>query len=182
MHIDDSKIIADTTLWLERVVIGLNLCPFAKAVHIKNQIRTSVLRADDTDTIADALCDALDHLAQTDAEITDTTLIVVLGALDDFDAFNDFLGVADAIIDGMGYTGTFQLASFHPHYQFEGTQADDVTNFTNRSPYPMLHILRESSVDRAVAAFPDAEDIFEKNMETMEALGIDGVKKLMTNS
>jgi uncharacterized protein len=166
----DDQIVAEVTRWVNDVVIGLNLCPFAKAVFAKQQIRYAIVRATRTDQVADALCDEMALLAKTDPNAIDTTLLIVPGALDDFEAFNDFLGVADALIEGLGFTGVFQIASFHPRYQFADTQADDVTNFTNRAPFAILHILREDSVGRAVDSFPDAATIYERNMETMRRL------------
>jgi uncharacterized protein len=166
----DEHIVAEVTRWVNDVVIGLNLCPFAKAVFAKQQIRYAVVRATRTDQVADALCDEMALLAKTDPNVIDTTLLIVRGALDDFEAFNDFLGVADALIEGLDFTGVFQIASFHPRYQFADTQAEDVTNFTNRAPFAILHILREDSVGRAVDSFPDAATIYERNMETMRRL------------
>jgi uncharacterized protein len=166
----NEKVIARVTRWVSDVVIGLNLCPFAKAVFAKEQIRYVVVRATNTDDIADALCDEMALLAKTDAATIDTTLLIVQDGLQQFDDFNDFLGVADALIEGLGFTGVFQIASFHPRYQFADTEANDVTNLTNRAPYPVLHILREDSVERAVDSFPDAATIYERNMETMRGL------------
>jgi uncharacterized protein len=166
----DDQLIARVTRWVNEVVIGLNLCPFAKAVFARQQIRYAIVRATGTDQVADALCDEMALLAKTDPATIDTTLLIVCGALDHFEDFNDFLGVADALIEGLGFTGVFQIASFHPRYQFADTEANDVTNLTNRAPYPILHILREESVERAVDSFPDAATIYERNMETMRGL------------
>jgi uncharacterized protein len=166
----DDQLIARVTRWVNDVVIGLNLCPFAKAVFARQQIRYTIVRATSTDQVADALCDEMALLAKTDSTEIDTTLLIVRGALDHFEEFNDFLGVADALIEGLGFTGVFQIASFHPRYQFADTEANDVTNLTNRAPYPILHILREESVERAVDSFPDAATIYERNMETMRGL------------
>ncbi len=163
-------VLSETNAWIECAVIGLNLCPFAKAVYVKGQIRTVVADDTDTDALAHRLADELTHLSQTDDAVTDTTLIIAPRMLADFDAFNDFLGVADAVVDALGFRGVFQIASFHPSYQFDGTQPDDASNLTNRAPYPTLHILREASIGRAVSAFPDAEMIYEKNIEVVEAL------------
>jgi uncharacterized protein len=170
MNESNDQLIARVTRWVNDVVIGLNLCPFAKAVFAKEQIRYVVVQAKGTDDIADALCDEMALLAKTDPAAIDTTLLIVRGALDQFEDYNDFLGVADALIEGLGFTGVFQIASFHPRYQFADTEASDVTNFTNRAPYPILHILREDSVERAVETFPDAADIYKRNMETMRGL------------
>jgi uncharacterized protein len=163
--------IDDTRQWLERAVIGLNLCPFAKAVHIKSQIRYAVSEATNIDALVEDLIDELTTLAQTDPEKIDTTLLIHPHVLNDFLDYNDFLDVADRVIAEMKLEGEIQVASFHPQYQFAGTEIDDITNFTNRSPYPTLHLLREASVARAVAAFPEASEIFEKNMVTLRRLG-----------
>jgi uncharacterized protein len=171
-------VIADTQRWLERAVIGLNLCPFAKAVHVKGLIRYAVSEAT---TAAELLADLkieLNSLANMNAAgvsiAYDTTLLIAPHCLQDFLDFNDFLGKADKTIAKMKLEGTLQLANFHPNYQFAGTESDDITNFTNRAPYPTLHLLRESSIAQAVEAFPEAEAIFEVNMQTMERLGLKG--------
>ena len=170
----DDEVVAATRAWLERAVIGLGLCPFAKAVHVKNQVRYVVSRARNTDVLLEDLERELQHLADAPPEEIDTTLIIHPHVLADFLDYNDFLEVADGVVEELGFEGVLQVASFHPRYQFEGTEPDDITNYTNRSPYPTLHILREASVDAAVAAFPDAEKIFEKNIETMKRLGQEG--------
>jgi hypothetical protein len=166
--------IAATRTWLERAVIGLGLCPFAKAVHVRNQVRYVVSEAHNKDVLLDDLEHELRTLARASPEEIDTTLLIHPYVLQDFLDYNDFLEVADGIIEELGLEGVLQVASFHPQYQFEGTAPDDITNYTNRSPYPILHLLREASVDAAVAAFPEAEQIFEKNIETMKRLGIEG--------
>ena len=171
-------IIADSQRWLERAVIGLNLCPFAKAVHIKGLIHYAVSEATTPAELLNDLKSELNSLANMDiAGVSiayDTTLLIAPYCLQDFLAFNDFLGKADKIIAKMKLEGIIQLANFHPQYQFAGTEPDDITNFTNRAPYPTLHLLRESSIDQAVEAFPEAEAIFEVNMQTMERLGLKG--------
>ena len=174
----DEKIIAVTTAWLERAVIGLNLCPFAKAVHVKQQIRYVVCRADEPGKLAETLVAELEYLDNSDPAVTDTTLLIHPFVFSDFLEYNDFLDVADAAIVKLGLEGELQIASFHPHYQFAGTEADDITNYTNRSPYPTLHLLREASVTRAVVAFPEAGDIYGKNIETLRELGKAGWDKL----
>lgn len=167
-----------TTDWLEKAVIGLNLCPFAKSVHVKGQVRYTVYLghalASLADTLADTLAAELQWLADADPEAVDTTLLVAPNCLQDFLDFNDFLGEADALLAQLGLEGVLQIASLHPDYQFAGTEPDDITNFTNRSPYPTLHLLREASIDRAVAAFPDPESIYEVNMRRLQALGLAG--------
>lgn len=172
------KFIADTTRWLERAVIGLNLCPFAKAVHVKGQIRYVVSAATTPEALAEDLQRELEFLAEASAELVDTTLLIHPQVLADFLDFNDFLDVADGIVDELELDGILQVASFHPQFQFEGTEPDDITNFTNRAPFPTLHLLREDSVERAVAAFPDELAIAETNIGTLEKLGLDGWKAL----
>ena len=176
--INNDIYIADTQRWLERAVIGLNLCPFAKAVHVKGLIRYVVSEAT---TPAELLIDlknelnSLSNMSAAGVSIAyDTTFLIAPHCLQDFLDFNDFLGKADKLLAKMKLEGTLQLANFHPQYQFAGTAPDDITNFTNRAPYPTLHLLRESSIDQAVEAFPEAEAIFEVNMQTMERLGIQG--------
>ena len=170
--------IADTQRWLERAVIGLNLCPFAKAVHVKGLIRYFVSEATTSAELLTDLKNELNSLANIDlAGVSiayDTTLLIAPYCLQDFLDFNDFLAKAEKIIAKMDLEGVIQLANFHPHYQFSGTEPDDITHFTNRAPYPTLHLLRESSIDQAVEAFPEAEAIFEVNMATMERLGLTG--------
>jgi len=170
--------VRDTVHWLERAVIGLNLCPFAKAVHVKGQIHYAVTLADDPAQVLDVLRSELSALALAAPEQRDTTLLVVPRCLTDFVDFNDFLDTAEALLDELDLVGTLQIASFHPRYQFAGTAEDDVTNCTNRSPYPTLHLLREDSIDRAVEVFPEAETIYERNMEVLRRLGLAGWKAL----
>lgn len=167
-------IIEDTRRWLERAVIGLNLCPFAKAVHVKGLIRYAVSEATTAVELLADLEKELNSLVAGEYIAFDTTLLIAPDCLHDFLYFNDLLGKADRLLVKMDLEGVIQIASLHPQYQFAGTEADDVTNYTNRSPYPTLHLLRESSIDLAVEAFPDAEAIFEVNMQTMERLGKQG--------
>ena len=169
----------ETTTWLEKAVIGLNLCPFAKAVHSKGQIRWVLSDATEPMALLELLVHELQHLAAADPESVDTTLIVHPQVMQDFMDFNDFLGVAEAALAELNLDGVLQIASFHPQFQFAGTDIDDITNATNRSPYPTLHLLREDSVERAVAAFPAAEDIFERNINTLQRLGPEGWTQLM---
>ncbi|MES3023455.1 MAG: DUF1415 domain-containing protein [Pseudomonadota bacterium] len=171
MNADDDQIIAATERWLEQAVIGLNLCPFAKAVHVKKQVRYVVSNATTPEALLENLMDELQALSDVDAEKVDTTLLIHPFVLNDFLDYNEFLDVADAALEDMELDGELQIASFHPHYQFADTHIDDIGNFTNRSPYPILHLLREDSIERAVEAFPEASDIFEKNIDTLEKLG-----------
>ena len=166
--------IDDTQRWLERAVIGLNLCPFAKGVHIKGQVHYAVSSARKPESLLEDLVFELQSLLAIDAAVRDTTLLIAPDCLSHFLDFNDFLALADRALMDLELDGVIQIASFHPDYQFAGTDVDDLTNFTNRSPYPTLHLLREDSLDRAVQAFPDAEAIFEVNMQTMEQLGSEG--------
>ena len=167
-------VIADTVRWLEKAVIGLNLCPFAKSVHVKGQIHYVVSQATDPEEVAHDLHRELEALAEISPEKRDTTLLILPQALQDFLDFNDFLEVADAMVEELDLGGILQVASFHPLFQFEGTDVDDVTNCTNRAPYPILHLLREDSIDRAVEAFPEAEMIYERNMQVLSEMGIEG--------
>jgi len=166
--------IAETRAWVRRAVIGLNLCPFARAVDAKDQIRYVFSDATDPETLLATLVVELQRLADTDPDVVDTTMVIHPRVFADFEDFNDFLELADAAVEDLDLDGVLQVASFHPHFQFADTEPDDITNATNRSPYPTLHLLREESVDRAVAAFPEAEAIFERNMATLEKLGPQG--------
>ncbi|MGE8612299.1 MAG: DUF1415 domain-containing protein [Achromobacter veterisilvae] len=174
-----ANVVAETRDWLTKAVIGLNLCPFAKAVQVKDQIRFAVSDATDAEGVLTDLQDELALLAETDPEQIDTTLLILPDTLDDFLEFNDFEDLADRLLKRMRLVGELQVATFHPQFQFADTEPDDITNYTNRSPYPILHLLREDSIDRAVESFPDAAEIYEKNIDTMRRLGIEGWKKLM---
>lgn len=163
-----------TKAWLEHVVIGLNLCPFAKAVQVKNQIDFRVSRAHDTDALLTDLLAALQSLQDSDPKQTDTILLIHPWVLQDFFDYNDFLALADTVLARLGLAGIMQIASFHPHYVFADTDESDITNCTNRSPFPMLHLLRESSLDAAIAALPDSDKIVERNLASLRAIGLDG--------
>lgn len=169
-----SHVIAETRAWLVRAVIGLNLCPFARAVHTRNQVRYVVSSATDSETLLAELCDEMHRLVEADPERVDTTLLIHPRVLQDFLDFNDFLGVAEAALKTAGLEGVLQVASFHPRFQFAGTRPDDVINAVNRAPYPTLHLLREESVDRAVATVPNTETIYEANKRTLRGLGAEG--------
>jgi hypothetical protein len=176
--VPDARVLAETRAWVDRAVIGLNLCPFAKAPQVKGQLRYVVSHVLDAEALLADLITELQRLAQIDPEVTETTLLVHPGVLADFLDFNDFLDLADAALDDLGLDGVIQIASFHPHYQFAGTAPDDVDNATNRSPYPTLHLIREASLDRAVAAIPDASSIFDANIATLRQLGAEGWRAL----
>lgn len=171
---DPEHALAETRAWVERAVIGLNLCPFAKAVQVKGLVRYALTRATDAEGLRAALVDALRHLAATPADETETTVLVAPWAMADFLDFNDFLAEADEAVAELGLEGEIQVASFHPAYQFADADSDDITNATNRAPWPTLHLIREDSIDRAVAAMPEAEAIYEVNMATMQRLGPEG--------
>lgn len=170
--------IAETRAWVTRAVVGLNLCPFAKAPLVKGQIRFALCETDDPRVLLDVLRVQMQHLADVESDELETTLIVHPNVLCDFIDFNDFLQAADDTLGDLGLTGVLQVASFHPDYQFAGTRRDDIGNATNRSPYPTLHLLREESVERAVEAFPEADSIFDANIRTLEALGREGWSNL----
>jgi hypothetical protein len=173
--------IADTRRWLEKAVIGLNLCPFAKAVYVKDQVRLVLSDATTPEALLEQLAEELLVLRDTPVEVVDTTLIVHPQVLGDFIEYNDFLDNADAAVETLDLQGILQVASFHPDYQFAGTAPDDVSNYTNRSPWPTLHLLREESVERAVAAFPDPDVIVDRNIATLDRLGVDGWRRLMAD-
>jgi hypothetical protein len=175
-------VLAGTRAWLERAVIGLELCPFARAVYIGDRIRFSVSAARDEDALLEDLTRELSILDSTPEQRCETTLLIHPRVLSDFMDYNAFLDVADRKVDSLGLRGEIQIASFHPRYQFAGTTPDDIGNYTNRSPYPMLHLLREASVERAVAAVPDAAVIFERNIETLRRLGVDGWRQMFPHA
>lgn len=178
MSAADTDPIAQTRQWLERAVVGLNLCPFAKAPHGKGRIRWVLCEAREPEALLQVLAAELQHLAQADPEAVETTLLVHPHVLRDFEDYNDFLDVADAALEDLGLDGVLQVASFHPDYRFAGTAEDDIENCTNRSPHPTLHLLREDSVTRAVEAFPEAETIVEANQARLRALGWAGWRAL----
>ena len=177
---DPGRIERDVRRWLERAVIGLNLCPFAKAVYAKSQVRIVVSDATTERALLEQLGEEMARLRDAPAEAIDTTLLVHPRVLQDFLAYNDFLDDADALVEAMELDGVLQVASFHPHYRFAGTQPDDAENLTNRAPHPILHLLREDSVDRAVAAYPEPDAIVERNIATMRELGAGGFRKLLS--
>ncbi|GLS13277.1 DUF1415 domain-containing protein [Hydrogenophaga electricum] len=177
---DDTLVMENTRRWIEKAVIGLNLCPFARSVYVKNQVRIVVSHARHLDAFLDDLDRELDLLANTPAEEVDTTLLVHPTLFPDFFVFNDFLNVVDDVVAEHELEGVIQVASFHPAFQFEDAAADDIGNFTNRSPYPTLHLLREDSVERAVASEGgDADQIVARNLRTLQTLGAPGWEALL---
>ena len=175
-----SDVAAETLAWVTRAVVGLNLCPFAKAPLVKGQIRCVVSDVRDAPALLGVLQHELEALAQARPDKIETTLVVHPHALIDFAEFNDFLDEAEQLLDAIDLNGIIQVASFHPQYRFAGTEDDDMGNATNRSPYPTLHLLREESVERAVDVFPEADKIFEANIRTLEALGREGWAELQS--
>ena len=171
-------VIASTQRWLERAVIGLNLCPFAKAVYVKRKIRYAVTAATTAEELLAELRHELELLGQANPAEVDTTLLIHPRVMTDFIEFHRFLKKADSTIRNLGHEGSLQIASFHPAYEFAGSASDDIANCTNRSPHPTLHLLREASIDRAVAAYPDAAAIYERNIETLRRLGREGWRRL----
>ncbi|CAB3790545.1 hypothetical protein LMG28688_03137 [Paraburkholderia caffeinitolerans] len=176
---EHAEILAATRHWLTRAVIGLNLCPFAKSVHVKGQIRYAISEATYLEGVLADLETELRTLADAAPEQIDTTLLILPHAFADFLDYNDALHFADMLLAQLRLEGTLQIASFHPDYRFEGTEPDDIENYTNRAPYPILHLLREASIERAVDAFPDAADIYERNQETLRRLGLEGWREWM---
>jgi hypothetical protein len=178
MSENHQAIIAATQQWVDRAVIGLNLCPFAKAVQVKGRIRYVVSDARTDDELLEALVAELERLAEASPDTLETTLLIHPHVLQDFVDYNDFLDAADGAVEQLELDGEIQVASFHPDYQFDGTAPDDMENYSNRSPYPTLHLLRESSVEKAVADYPDTEEIPQRNIETLEQLGQQGWQAL----
>jgi hypothetical protein len=161
---------AQTWQWLDKAVIGLNLCPFAKKPRANNQIKFVISQADNSNDLTNELLTELAFLSDTPAEQTDTTVIVIPKFLADFTDYLHVLDVADMLIDQMGYRGTFQLASFHPNYQFDGTEANDAENLTNTAPFPMLHLIREDSMEKGLSKYRDPESIPVNNIKTGQSL------------
>jgi len=178
MQVDQNDQLQATQRWVERVVIGLNLCPFAKAVQLRGQVRYRLSAATSTEALLVDLRDELSSLHGADAAIVDTSLLVHPHVLQDFYDYNDFLAEADAELARLGLEGELQIASFHPDYCFADSEPDDLANYSNRSPFPLLHLLREASVSRAVDAFPDAARIYERNIATLRALEPDAIARL----
>lgn len=175
---DSATVIAATREWLEKAVIGLNLCPFAKSVQVRDQIRYAVSVAETEEQLLADLRSELRMLHGADPKDVETTLLMIPRMFPEFLDFNAFLDPAEACLEELDLAGEIQLASFHPAYQFAGTGVEDVTNFTNRSPFPTLHLLREASLEAALGSFPRPESIYEDNMATMRRLGPEGWKRL----
>lgn len=170
--------LAQTRAWVEQAVIGLNLCPYAKGPQVKGLVRYALCADDCTQALRACLEAELRHLARVPADEVETTLLVHPKVLRDFLDYNDFLDEAQAVLQALGLEGVLQVASFHPQYRFAGTAPDDPGNATNRSPHPTLHLLREDSIERALAALPDPALIYENNIATLERLGAPGWERL----
>jgi len=168
----------DTQFWLEKAVIGLNLCPFAKSVHVNQRLRYVVSQASTPEDLLKEVARELLFLRRADPDEVETTLLIHPLVLADFLDFNDFLGAADALVEDLELDGDLQIASFHPDYQFDGCDIDDISNYSNRSPYPTLHLLRETSIEQAVATMADTDAIYEANMATLDKLGLAGWRAL----
>lgn len=178
MSTSEHAVIEATRIWLERAVIGLNLCPFARAPYLKSQVHFAVSDAANNDTLIDDLVDEIQALMAADPAARETSLLILSNGLSDFHEFNDFLAVADALLETLELDGILQIASFHPDYQFADTTPDDIENYTNRSPYPVLHLLRESSITRAVDTMDDTDAIYHANIDTLQRLGLPGWQAL----
>ncbi|MEO5813013.1 MAG: DUF1415 domain-containing protein [Rhodanobacter sp.] len=175
---EDAPWLAATSRWLERAVIGLNLCPFARAPYVQGKLRMRVSHARDTDALLDDLCGELQSLNALAADECETGLLIHPFVLNDFLDYNDFLDVADAALQTLKLEGVWQVASFHPDYQFADSQPGAIENFSNRSPYPTLHLLREASVARAMDSMADTDSIYRHNIQTLQKLGLEGWRKL----
>lgn len=178
-NVSDEVIIARTRCWVERAVVALNLCPFASKPVEGEQVRYVVSSAEDEETLLADMQQELDMLRDSDPTLIETTVLIHPGVLGDFYDYNDFLGVVDAFLEDAGYSGEFQVASLHPQYQFGGTEVDDAENYTNRSPYPVLHLLREELLEKAILSYARPDKIPERNIRTVEKLGADKMREML---
>lgn len=178
--VSDDDVLAATRRWLEEAVIGLNLCPFAKSVYVKNQVRIVVSRARHIDAFLDDLDRELDLLKTTPSEEVETTLLVHPTLFPDFLVFNDFLNVADEVLVEHELEGVVQIAPFHPDFVFDGEPEGDMSHYTNRSPYPTLHLIREEGLGKAIDSYGDTDEIYERNIDVLRKLGPAGWQRLMT--
>lgn len=174
----DQQIISDVRQWLDDVVIGLNLCPFAAKPRAEDRVRICVSHATTDEALLDDMQAELERLSDTPASELETTVLAIPDMLSDFEDYNQFLDLVDLWLQQFGWEGELQVASFHPDYQFADTEADDAGNLTNRSPWPLLHMIREESLEQALAHFPDPEGIPEPNVLCMEQLSEDERKRL----
>ncbi len=172
------KIHAQIRAWLDTFVVGLNLCPFAKPVLAADTLRLAVAAGSNTEPLARSFLEELDRLQQSAESEIATTLLVIPEGLAAFDDYLDFVELANQMVEQVGLLGTVQVATFHPNYCFEGEPSEGVSHYTNRSPYPMLHLLREEALEAAIAAYPEAEQIPARNIARLEALGCEQVLAL----
>jgi hypothetical protein len=175
---NNDEVIASTRRWLEKSVIGLGLCPFAENPYRADRVRFFVSAQESPAGLLEDLRSELLGLNAADPAQCETSLLIHPAVLDDFLEYNDFLEVCDALLADLDLSGVLQVASFHPRYQFADTGPEDIENYTNRSPYPVLHLLREASVERAIAAAGDTEEIYRKNIRTLRTLGHEGWRAL----
>ena len=171
------EVIGAVQRWVESLVVGLNLCPFAKRVWVKNRVRCSVTEAATEEQLLVDLQAELELLNRDDA--IETTLLIHPRVLKEFYDYNQFLNYADNLLAQMRLNGVYQIASFHPDYQFGGTEPGDVENYTNRSPYPLLHLIREESLERAISNYPGSDQIPDRNIELLNSLGRDKMRALL---
>jgi hypothetical protein len=176
-NLGSETILATVRAWVDTLVVGLNLCPFAKRELVAARVRFVATDASTQEQLLTALYAELALLNADDS--IETSLLVHPEVLTDFLDYNDFLDLVDMLIEDMGLDGVIQIASFHPDYQFGGTQIDDAENYTNRAPYPLLHLLREASLERAIESHPDVAAIPERNIALMNSMGTDKLKSLL---
>ena len=174
---DDQRIIAQTKKWLETVIIAHNYCPFAKREFDKGSVRYHIIHETEFNSLLQSVIQECIYLDQNPD--TETTLIILPSNLNDFNSFLDCLVLAEDLLLSQGYEGVYQIASFHPDYYFQGSELDDPANYTNRSPYPMFHLIREASVEMAIKNHPDADAIPERNVEYAREQGLETMKSLL---
>jgi hypothetical protein len=175
--LDHHHIVSSVRHWVETLVVDLNLCPFAKRELVKDRIRFSVTEASTEEALLQMLEEEFQRL-ESDANI-ETTLLIHPCVLQDFFDYNNFLALAEGLVQQLGLEGVYQIAGFHPEYQFAGTEPEDVENFTNRTPYPLMHLIREESLERAIASYPDPDNIPTRNIQLMQDLGEDKMKAML---
>jgi uncharacterized protein len=179
IRMSETEVISATRNWVENVVVGYNLCPFAKKELVRDRVRFVVSDAADEDTLLQALHSELQRLDE-EPEV-ETTVLIHPGVLQDFEAYNEFLDAADGLLAYLDMEGVYQIASFHPDYQFAGTDPESAENYTNRSPYPMLHLLREASLEAAIESHPDVDGIPGRNIKLTEELGVETMREALLN-
>lgn len=175
---DRSEVIRKTQVWLKEIVIGLNLCPFAALPFAQDTVRYTVLETEEEEEILEQLKLEMRRLMDTPKILLETSLLILPTAFSNFLDYNDFLHMANDLLEEEDWSGHLQIASFHPEYQFAGTQADDPENYTNRAPFPILHLLREESIASALETVKHPEEIYKRNIKTMEDLGMEGIQRL----